>query len=70
MDQFYVEIEEHANGRNDGRTDVRMYGRKDIWTSRHSIDQVLILDYLKYKKNFETSLDFNYVKPCLDLVQL
>ena len=37
-------IEEHANGRNDGRMDVRTDGRTDIWTSRHPIDQVLILD--------------------------
>ena len=53
-------IEEHTNGRNDGRmdgwTDGRMYRRTDICTSRHPIDQVLILYLSEIKEKLRNNI--------------
>ena len=49
-------IEEHTNGRNDGRTDGQMYRRTDICTSRHPIDQVLILYLSEIKEKLRNNI--------------
>ena len=45
-----------TDGRTDGRTDGQMYRRTDICTSRHPIDQVLILYLSEIKEKLQNNI--------------